>query len=103
MFTAHLVNTTTNLENYPTLEDAILEQVRYGWEEETDLLLRSPILIADETGAFVAIVSYSPDPEHPDHPLLTVHWTHTGRFSLFRWTQFRDSYDGILVAQGGIR
>ncbi len=103
MFTAYLVNTTTDLESYPTLEAAILEQVRYGWEEETALLLRSPILIADETGAVVAIVSYLPDPEHPDHPFLTVHWTHMGRFSLFRWTPFRDSYEGILVAQGEIK
>jgi hypothetical protein len=98
MFTASLVDKVLDIESYLTLEDALLDMVRMGWEETADRLLSSPVLVRDDDGHVVAIISYTPDPDEPDYPILVIHFLATNALSAYRRHEFRDSYEARSVA-----
>lgn len=105
MFTASLIDDdyhVVEIESYETLDAAIAEMVRMGWEETADRLLSSPVLIRDDDNHVVAVISYTPDPDEPDYPLLCVHFTRTDKLSLFRWHQTADGYEGRLASESYI-
>lgn len=99
MYNAFLINTTykTEIETYETLNAAIAEQIKFGWEAEASDLLSCPVLIVDSKLCVAAIISYAVNPLDVDHPLLRVLWTETGKVSTYKWHAFRDSYEARMV------
>jgi hypothetical protein len=105
MFTASLTD-ATEIESYLTLEDALIDMLHVGWEDSADRLLSSPVLVRDDDdGHVVAIISYTPDPDEPDYPILVIHFTATNALSAYRRHEFRDSHETAaeLMATTGFR
>jgi hypothetical protein len=96
--TARIVDKATKIETYDSLDDALAEQIRIGWEDEAEMLMSNPMLFTDSAGAIVAVITYTPDLENGQHPLLIVHNTRTNQLSAYRYHAFRVSYEARLAA-----